>query len=58
MKTPTKWQGDWKPVASNKERVKEGVDKMHEALVEDYLERHNRPSGLPKDWRNRVCRDE
>ena len=58
MKVPTKWQGDWKPVASDRERVREGVSKMRQALAEDYLERRNRPTGLPKDWRNRVCEEQ
>jgi hypothetical protein len=46
----------YKPIKSDPRKVKEGVDKMREALERDYWESLKKPSGLPKDWRNRVIR--
>ena len=44
----------WHVVTLDIKRVREGVEKMGQALERDYIESQNRPSGLPKDWRNRI----
>ena len=47
---------NYKPMKANLQRVKDGIAKMQEALINDWLIEQRRPSGLPKDWRNRVFR--
>lgn len=44
-----------KPLTNKeKKRLHEGFIQMEQVLVEDYKRERQRPSGLPKDWRNRV----
>ncbi len=46
----------WKPMETNSRMAKEGVAKMREALMQDYLDSLHQPSGLPKDWRSRLIK--
>lgn len=46
----------FKLVRTNAKRVKKGVQKMKEALEQDYRDSLNKPSGLPKDWRSRILK--
>ena len=38
----------------DRSRIKIGLQKIREALISDAKLASSRPSGLPKDWRNRV----
>jgi hypothetical protein len=42
--------------SSNKKRLKEGCLKYQQALEQDEIDRRNKGSGLPKDWRSRIFR--
>lgn len=44
-----------KPLTAKEiKRLHEGYLKMCQSLEKDEQEARNRPSGLPKDWRNRI----
>ena len=50
---------DYKPVKLNKlerKKLHEEMIKFRQALEQDYWDSLKRPSGLPKDWRNRIIK--